>query len=176
MNGRLGHFFLVLSVGGLVACAPGRVRQVQPVRGDLSSALAHAASPPGSIGDFTMVRAGERRNGVALIAPVRISVPVNSTRGSFEFKCFAAPVYNIGDGVTLEILWEDRSGARSLLRRRFDAARRSEDRRWAEISVPVRIEEGGRIVFAASAGPGGDLVADWVAVAEPRIVERDGIR
>jgi len=160
----------------LAACGPGRSRPVAPMPGDLSEELASAASPPGSIRDFTMVRAGERRRGVALIAPVKLSVPVNETHGLFEFRCFAAAVYNVGDGVTLEILWEDSSGARRLIERRFDAARRREDRRWAEISVPLKIEGRGHIVFAASAGASGDLVADWVTVAQPRVSPRDRIR
>ena len=165
---------LAISAVAVVSCARSPRPRERGAGVDLSGAMARAEGPPGSARDFSMVRAGRRRAGVALVAPAKIAIPVDGVHGSFDFRCFAAPVYNVGDGVTMGILWETATGASILLERRFDAARSAGDRRWTELSVPLEIGGGGRIVLEASAGSSGNLVADWVAVAEPRLVPRTG--
>jgi hypothetical protein len=126
---------------------------------------------------FSLVRAGTRRNGLLLVAPEVVSAPLPGLAGKMEFRCFVAPVYNIGDGVILEIVLEAEDRERVLLRRRLDAGRRAEDRQWNELVVPLQIpRDGASLLLRASGGDpednpgtGVDLVADWLVIADPRL-------
>jgi hypothetical protein len=170
------HRGMILLVAIFGASCRGQAPPSSPAGAwDLGSSFAGAVSAPSSVRDFPLVRAGERHAGVALIAPARLSVPVGASRGAFDFHCLAAPVYNVGDGTKLEIYREGREGRRKLFERYFDAARRSEDRRWTTISVPLDVGDAGvQIVLVVSGGARGDMVADWLAIAEPRLSRRTG--
>jgi hypothetical protein len=128
---------------------------------------------------FSLVRGGVRREGLLLVAPAAMQAPLDGIRGTIEFRCSVAPVYNIGDGMTIEILLAFDGGQQSLMRRTVDAGRQSEDRQWIPIAVPVDLPAAGdaALVIRVSGGtPGGssgtgpDLVADWLVVAGPEVI------
>jgi hypothetical protein len=126
---------------------------------------------------FSLVRAGVRRSGLLLVAPIAVSAPLTGLVGKMVFRCLVAPVYNIGDGTILEIVLFEAEGNRMLMRRRVDPGRRSEDRQWIPLAVPFEISHGDASLLIRvsggdsekGAGAGVDLVADWLVVADPRL-------
>jgi hypothetical protein len=73
-------------------------------------------------------------------------------------------VFNIGDGVQMNVFLR-RSGIRILVGSRyFDPGRNAEDRSWIPVSIALEVNEGDLIEIEASAGPQGDLTADWLAL------------
>jgi hypothetical protein len=168
----------------LVGCAPLPRNNPQPSdvlfedtfrlqpEGDLDL-NANAGRPP----RFSLVRAGVRRSGLLLVAPIAVSAPLTGRVGKMVFRCLVAPVYNIGDGTILEIVLLEAEGNRMLMRRRVDPGRRSEDRQWIPLAVPFEISHGDASLLIRvsggdpekGTGAGVDLVADWLVVADPRL-------
>jgi hypothetical protein len=133
-----------------------------------------AAKQNGNINhDVSVTRKGLRKNALALVAPVSVRAPLTGASGKQILEGWATPVFNIGDGIQMD-LFLTRAGARHLLMSRyFDAGRKFGDRAWVPISIPIDINENDQLEIVISAGPQGDLVADWLALSGFRLVRRN---
>jgi len=111
-----------------------------------------------------IIRKGVRKDSLVLIAPSAITAPLFGLSGRRTLRFWAAPVFNIGDGVQMNVFLR-RSGIRILVGSRyFDPGRNAEDRSWIPVSIALEVNEGDLIEIEASAGPQGDLTADWLAL------------
>jgi hypothetical protein len=118
-----------------------------------------------------VTRKGLRKKALVMIAPVCIHASLPGVSGKATLKGWAAPVFNIGDGLLMNLFLR-RSGIRYQIGSRyFDAARKAEDRDWIFLEVPLEIGENGWLEIEISAGPQGDLVADWLALSELSLVK-----
>jgi len=123
---------------------------------------------------FAAVRRGRRMDSMLLVAPVAIGASLAGLSGDFTFECLAAPVYNIGDGMRMELVLAAAGSERTLYSRYFDAGRRAGDRDWIPLAAPVNLRDSGEpeLLIRLSGGRQGDLVADWLALASARLVQR----
>ncbi|MDM7994135.1 MAG: hypothetical protein QUT30_00460 [Acidobacteriota bacterium] len=123
--------------------------------------------------NLAVVRKGLRKDTLTLVAPVSVQAVLPDASGKMMLEGLATPVFNIGDGIEMN-LFLIRSGARRPIGRRyFDSGRRAEDRAWIPIAFPVDLHAGDTLEIDVSAGPQGDLVADWLALSELRLVRRE---
>ena len=72
------------------------------------------------------------------------------------------------------MLLKNAAGERMVYTRYFDAGRRAEDREWIPLSIPLDVRDGSgtELIIRLSAGPQGDLVADWLALTSVRLTQR----
>ena len=123
---------------------------------------------------FPVVRRGLRMDATVLVAPVAVSAPLTGISGKVILEGLVTPVFNVGDGVQVDIFLT-KSGARQRIYSRFfDAGRKAEERDWIPVEVPMELEDSGHaeLQVQVSAGPQGDLVADWLAITELKIHRR----
>ena len=119
-----------------------------------------------------VTRRGERREALVLIAPVTVRAELKGLSGDMILAGFATPVFNVGDGIRMEIFLL-RDGMRLKVgERHFDAARRAEDRLWIPIEFALNLTGDNDLEIEISAGPQGDLVADWLAFNSLRLLLR----
>jgi len=128
---------------------------------------------------YPVTRKGRRRDSMVLVAPVMVRAALRSIQaGSYALVCFATPVFNIGDGIQMDVLLASGGTERVIYQRYFDAARRVEDRDWIPLFIPL--ESNGamdaELQIRVSGGPQGDLVDDWLALSEVQLVPRDTSR
>ena len=123
---------------------------------------------------FMVVRRGKRMDSMLLVAPVTIHAPLAGSEPNTMFECLATPVFNVGDGMRLDVLLKTGGSERLLFTRYFDAARRAEDRDWIPLSIPLAAPgvSASELVMRLSGGPNGDLTADWLALASVRLTQR----
>jgi hypothetical protein len=153
----------------LVQCSPPGI--VRPERSETRLLLAnfqivgHPEFPPRSL---PITRRGKRREAIILIAPSTVKLTLGGISGPISLKGWAAPVFNIGDGIQMEIKLTDSQPQRTVYSRRFDAARDAADRDWIPLDIGFSLDESSKwdLEMSVSAGPQGDLVGDWVALAE----------
>jgi hypothetical protein len=121
---------------------------------------------------FPVVRKGRRRDAMLLIAPVTAKAQVVGIGGNCLLEAWCTQVFNTGDGIEMDIYLTVRGERRKIYSRYFDAGRRTEDRDWIPISVPLNLgkERDSQIEIEASAGPQGDLTGDWLALSCVRLV------
>lgn len=113
-----------------------------------------------------VTRKGLRREALVIVAPVIIHAPLQGVSGRATLRGWAAPVYNIGDGLQMYIFVR-RNGIRDQVGSQYiDSGRNAGDRDWIPIEVPLEIGEGDWLEIEISAGPQGNLVADWLALSE----------
>jgi len=121
-----------------------------------------------------VTRRGKRLDAMILVAPIIIRASLSGVVAPVLLEALATPVYNLGDGVQMDVyLIQD--GERNLVFSRiFDAGRRAADRDWTPLSIPLEIKAAGKreLEIRASAGPRGDLVADWLALGGMRFSQR----
>ncbi len=123
--------------------------------------------------NLAVIRRGLRKDTLTLVAPVSVRASLPGASGNLTLEGLATPVFNIGDGVEMK-LFLIRSGVRRPIGHRFfDSGRRAEDRDWIPIAFPVDLHAGDQLEIDVSAGPQGDLVADWLALSELRFVHRE---
>ncbi len=123
---------------------------------------------------FEAVRNGIRRDSILLMPPVTVSAPLNGLPACATLRGIAAPVYNIGDGMQLDIVLIGEGNERTVYSRYYDAGRRAEDRRWVPFTAPLDLPVGQNFSLELRVTPGaqGDLVADWLAVSDLQVVQR----
>jgi hypothetical protein len=144
---------------------------VRPERSETRLLLAdlrvvgHPEFPPRSL---PVTRRGKRRDAIVLIAPSTVKVTLSRISGPVSLKGWAAPVFNIGDGVQMEMKLTDSRQQRTVYSRRFDPARNAADRDWIPLDIGFNLDESNKwdLEMSVSAGPQGDLVGDWMALAE----------
>ena len=119
-----------------------------------------------------VVRHGRRLVTTTLLAPVVVRAGLTGLSGRFTLKLLASPTFNVGDGVQLEVLLSSAGSFRPVCSRYFDAGRLAGDRDWIPMEVPLSLSGAANayLEIRVSAGPQGDLDADWLALAEARIV------
>ena len=119
-----------------------------------------------------VVRRGRGLVTTTLLAPVVVRAGLTGLSGRFTLKLLASPTFNVGDGVQLEVLLGSAGGFRPVCSRYFDAGRLAGDRDWIPMEVPLSLSGAANayLEIRVSAGPQGDLDADWLALAEARIV------
>ena len=111
-----------------------------------------------------VIRKGLRKKALVIAAPIRIAASLHGVSGNVTLKGWATQVYNIGDGLQMN-LFLTRNGTRHRITGRyFDSGRKAEDRDWIPLEIPLEIGKKDRLEIEISAGPQGDLVADWLAL------------
>jgi hypothetical protein len=170
---------LVLLIG-LCGCGTA-ARQEQSGRAEFDltdrfSVLSPRAEPGPKEFDahFDVIRRGRRRDSIVLTAPAAIHAPLTGLSGNVVLEGLATPVFNVGDGIQMDIFLVG-SGTRKLIYNRyFDAGRRAEDRDWIPLAIPLELGNSSDnwLEIRVSAGPQGDYVADWLALSTMHIVPR----
>jgi hypothetical protein len=123
--------------------------------------------------NLPVIRNGISREALVLIAPVSVRASLGGISGRRVLKGFATPVFNIGDGIQMN-LYLLQSGKRRLVGERFfDPGRRAEDRNWIPLSFPLEPDKDDLLEIKISAGPQGDLVADWLALSSLHLTQAE---
>ncbi len=165
-----------------VACAPATVGGQSVPTLDLGDSFAADTVAGGKRtqggGSFTphfkVVRNGVAHDAMVLEAPVAIRAALGGIGPGATLECLSTPVFNIGDGMQMEVLLRDGARRRALFSRYYDAGRRLADRAWIPLTIPLGFESVSRdaqLEIRVSGGPQGDLVADWLALSMVRIVQ-----
>ncbi len=128
--------------------------------------------------DVSVTRKGRRVDATVLIAPVTARASLAGLSGRFQLRLTAAPAFNIGDGMQMDLVLSDAGARRTIYSRYFDAGRNAEDRAWVPIEVPLALSGSGSVYLEirVSGGPQGDMVADWLALAEVLLVRAEESR
>ncbi len=122
--------------------------------------------------DLPVIRKGMRKNALILIAPASVRASLKGVSGKLMLHGLATPVYNIGDGIRMD-LFLNRAGRRYPVGNRyFDPGRSIEDRAWIPIAFPMDVAENDQLEIEVSGGPQGDLVADWLALSSWHLMHR----
>ncbi len=123
---------------------------------------------------FRVVRNGVAHDAMVLEAPVTIRLALAAPAPGAVLECTSTPVFNIGDGMQLDVLLGEGGRRRVIFSRYYDAGRRLEDRAWIPLSIPLELQASpgdAELEIRVSGGPQGDLVADWLALSMVRIVQ-----
>ncbi len=123
---------------------------------------------------YDVVRKGRKMDSLLLIAPVKAVVDIKNLAGTYLLEGWFTQVFNTGDGIQMDIYQVAEGQRRNIYSRYVDAGRCGQDRDWIAFQVPLSLESGQstRIEIAASGGPQGDLVADWLAVSSLRLIQK----
>jgi hypothetical protein len=121
-----------------------------------------------------VTRRGKRRDALVVIAPSTVKIALRGISGAVSLRGWIAPVFNVGDGVRLEVKLTDSRDPQTLHSRRVDPARSAADRDWIPLNLDLSLDRGGvcDLEITVSAGPQGDLVGDWLALADWQVHER----
>jgi hypothetical protein len=119
----------------------------------------------------SIVRSGRQEDATILVAPITVRANLAGYHGALRLRLLATPVFNIGDGIQMDIFLVNGSDRNRICSRYFDAGRNAADRQWIAMEVPLdlRNRQDSQVEVQVSGGPQGDLVADWLALAEVRI-------
>jgi hypothetical protein len=118
-----------------------------------------------------VTRKGIKRNSIVLVAYSAIRVSLQGISGKRTLKLWAAPVFDVGDGIQLSLFLRRRGQRISIGGRYLDSARKSEDRDWIAIEIPLEIREEDQLEIEVSAGPQGEATADWLALSDLRLAK-----
>jgi hypothetical protein len=145
---------------------------------DLTARFVAAGNGDGLKRQYFVMRRGRRAEATVLVAPATVRASLAGFGGKCDLKILAAPVYNLGDGMQMDLILVDEGERRSIYSRYFDAGRKAEDRSWVSVEVPLDLRGSGDVYLEiqVSGGPQGDLVADWLAFAEALIASERTLR
>jgi hypothetical protein len=123
---------------------------------------------------FEVYRNGQRRDSMILTAPAAIHASLAGFSGNMLLEGLATPVFNVGDGIQMDIFLRRNGTGKLIYNRYFDAGRRAEDRDWIPLSIPLELGISGDnwLEIRVSAGPQGNYTADWLALNAMHIVPR----
>lgn len=122
---------------------------------------------------FVVYRAGLKKNAMVLVAPIKVKAPLEGLQGRIELQLLVVPVFNVGDGIQMDIWLHDQGSSVKVCSRYFDPGRRFEDRRWLPLTVPMDVRrKDAQFEIDISGGPEGSLTGDWLAFADMRISVR----
>jgi hypothetical protein len=170
------HFIIAASLF-LVGCAGGdRIRGGGADAVDLTDRLLPLNSVPSSDVHvkrrLRVTRKGQGKDALVLIAPSSMVASLQGISGAMVLEGSAAPVFNVGDGIQMNLFLK-RAGTRHAVGSRyFDPGRKAEDRDWIPIAVPLDLIVKDQLEIEISGGPQGDLVADWLALSSWHLVQR----
>jgi hypothetical protein len=121
-----------------------------------------------------VVRNGRQEDATILVAPITVRANLAGYHGALRLRLLATPVFNIGDGIQMDVFLVNGSDRTRICSRYFDAGRNAADRQWIAMEVPLDFwnRQDSQVEVQVSGGPQGDLVADWLAIAEVRIESR----
>jgi len=103
---------------------------------------------------------------MALIAPVTVRTSFYGATGDMMLTGSATPIFNVGDGIQMNIFLKRHDGRlQSIYRRYFDSGRNAEDRNWIPIAIPINPDKNDQLEIEIAAGPQGDSTADWLALS-----------
>ena len=124
----------------------------------------------------SVTRKSRRADAMVLIAPVTVRASLAGLSSRFILRLSAAPAFNIGDGMQMDLTLSEAGERRPVYSRYFDAGRKAGDREWIPIEVPLALAGSGDVYLEIkiSGGPQGDMVADWLAFAEVVLVRAEG--
>jgi len=112
-------------------------------------------------------RGGVRKNAMVLVAPAAAKTSLEGIHGRMELHLLVVPVFNVGDGIQMEIRLLDDAQPVQVCSRYFDPGRRFEDRRWTPVTIPMDVHrKDAQLEIRVSGGPEGNLTGDWLAFAE----------
>lgn len=159
----------------VLACGSGRLpctAQSVPEKLDLATRLRADRQNDALRQHVSVTRKGRRVDATVLIAPVTAQASLAGLSGRYILELTAAPAFNIGDGMQMDLTLSDAGGRRPIYSRYFDAGRKAEDRDWQAIEVPLALSgsSGVYLEIKVTGGPQGDMVADWLAFAEVLLV------
>ncbi len=122
--------------------------------------------------NMQVTRRGRRESSIVLVAPVAVVADIGEDRGTVKLEFLAAPVFNLGDGFQLNVFLKDAHRTAPVYSRYFDAGRKASDRDWIpiEISLDLVGQRSRMLELKVSGGPQGDLVGDWLALAQMRVL------
>ena len=178
-----GLSFRAVSLGMLVSCVVGTACDAptahDPSQGGEPRAWpilqftggfddgAGGKRPEAPVRRMTVTRKGVRKDAVVLVAPADVFTTIPAGAGSVVLECSAATVFNIGDGIQLSVQIERADRSELVYGRLFEPGRRLQDREWNVIRIPLNLpgQNETKLRWSASAGPKGDLTADWLALS-----------
>ena len=116
---------------------------------------------------FPVTRKGIRKDSMVLTAPTAIQASLAGFTGPVRLRGAATPVFNVGDGIQLELFLREDAARKCIYSRYFDAGRLAEDRDWISLSAPLELKDStdNWLEVQISGGPQGDLTADWLALS-----------
>lgn len=174
MKKYLLPFFLIAVSAGFHGCGYVRPPGNNPVSSiDRSARLlpVNNAARGNPVKRLDVVRKGIRRESIVLVAHSVIRLSLQGISGKKTLKFWATPVFNIGDGIQLNLLLRRGEERIPIGGRYFDSAWKSQDRDWIEVERPLEIRGGDQLEIEASAGPQGEATGDWLALAALRLVQ-----
>jgi hypothetical protein len=113
-----------------------------------------------------VARKGVRKKALIISAPISIHASLHCISGEMVLRGWAAPVFNIGDGLEMKLFLRRDGNRHPLIIRTFDAGRNAEDRAWVPIEIPLNLTGKDRLEIEVTAGAQGDLTADWLALSD----------
>jgi hypothetical protein len=145
---------------------------------DLTARFAAAGNGDALKRKYLVMRKGRRADATVLIAPATVRASLAGFGGKCNLKMLVAPVFNVGDGMQMDLTLVDAGDRRPIYSRYFDAGRKAEDRAWISIEVPLDLRGSGDVYLEiqVSGGTQGDLVADWLAFAEALMASERTLR
>lgn len=118
---------------------------------------------------LNVIRRGRRMESVVLVAPATMRASLKGTAGAATLVVRVAPVFNIGDGIRMDIFIR-RSGVRIWIGGcYFDPGKVAADRDWKLMTLPMETRADDELEIEASPGPQGESTADWLAIASVRL-------
>jgi hypothetical protein len=119
-----------------------------------------------------VIRSGLRRDALVLIAPVSVRASLQGVAGQRMLEGWATQVFNVGDGLQMNLFLRGPGGRRFAGGRYFDAGRKFEDREWIPIAFPLDLGQYDQLEIEIGAGLQGNLAADWLALSSLRLTQR----
>ena len=161
----LAYMFLVIGCGSVLPIKSFADRFV----------VAAGGGPRDSFQQHTpVVRNGRKEDATILVAPITVRADLAGYQGMLRLGMLATQVFNTGDGIQMDVYLVNGSDRNRIYSRYFDAGRNAADRRWIAMEIPLNLHrQGSHLEIQLSGGPQGDLVADWLALAEVRIYGGD---
>ena len=119
-----------------------------------------------------VTRKGVKRDAMILAAPVAVRASLEGIVGGVELRGFVTPVFKVGDGIQMDVLLTSPTLATRIYSQYYDAGRRAEDRDWMPLAIRMDLSDTKDqwLEIRASAGPQGDLTADWLALSSLSIL------
>jgi hypothetical protein len=173
-NSGLALLFIV--IGALLVfggCARTTEIQQTAAEGmDLIDRLSPVALDTNISRNASVVRNGLHKDALILVAPVSVRASLRGSSGRMMLVGLATPMFNVGDGIQMDLYLSGAGERRLIGNRYFDSGRRAEDRNWIPIAFPVDLGQEDQLEIKISAGPQGDLVADWLALSSLRLMQK----
>jgi hypothetical protein len=139
---RIGFWIAMMAL--LCSCRPAKPSGSAPgVRDilDLFDSVDHHAAAPGTSGSIerhaNVTRGGRLREALVLVAPVTVRADLAAITGRYLLTLQASPVFNIGDGMQMDVWMESAGNRRKVLQRYFDAGRSLADRHWVSLEIAL---------------------------------------